>query len=87
LERSATFSSTILLVGTKAPARPSQQQGCQILLGATYQNGENFTKWPQNMPNDHETYQMAMKHTNGSKIYQHCIFQGPPNIPKEGFLA
>jgi hypothetical protein len=51
-------------------------QGCQILLGTTYQNGKNIpnfhktyqistkhTKFPQNIPNFHKTYQISTKHT------------------------
>jgi hypothetical protein len=29
------------------------EQGCQIFLGTTYQNGEKYTKGPQNLPNVH----------------------------------
>jgi hypothetical protein len=38
-----------------------RQQGCQMFLGTTYQNGEKCTKWPQDIPNGHKIYQMAMK--------------------------
>jgi hypothetical protein len=45
-------------------------QGCQIFLGATYQNEEKITKWHKHIPNGHETYktvekilQMATKYT------------------------
>jgi hypothetical protein len=31
-----------------------QEQGCQIFLGTTYQNGKNIPKLPQNIPNDHK---------------------------------
>jgi hypothetical protein len=37
------------------------QQGCQIFLGATYQNGEKCTKLTQIIPNGHKIYQMALK--------------------------
>jgi hypothetical protein len=40
-------------------ALPSQ--GCQILLGTTCQNGEKYTKLPQNITNVHEVNQMAVK--------------------------
>jgi hypothetical protein len=36
-------------------------QGCQIFLGATYQNGGNYTKLPQNTPYGHKMYQLAVK--------------------------
>jgi hypothetical protein len=38
----------------------AQQQGCQIVLGTTYQNGKN-------VPNDHKIY------PNGRKIGQRAI--------------
>jgi hypothetical protein len=36
-------------------------QGCQIFHGTIYQNGEKYTKLPQNIPNGHKIYQMAVK--------------------------
>jgi hypothetical protein len=36
-------------------------QGCQTFLGTTYQNGKNAQKLPQNMPNVHKIFQMAVK--------------------------
>jgi hypothetical protein len=41
-------------------------QGCQIFLGAIYQNGKNI-------PNDNKIYQMAVKRPNGHKIYTPSI--------------
>jgi NAD+--asparagine ADP-ribosyltransferase len=41
----------------------SWKQGCQIFLGATYQNGEKENKLPQNMQNVNKIYQMAVKYT------------------------
>jgi hypothetical protein len=41
-------------------------QGCQIFLGATYQNWEKYTKRQHNIPNYHEIYQMVMKYTKWS---------------------
>jgi hypothetical protein len=50
--------------------RPLGDKGCQIFLGTTYQNGEKYTKRPQNVPNgtqnvpcDHKMYQMTTKCT------------------------
>jgi hypothetical protein len=37
--------------------RKAANQGCQIFSGATYQNGEKCTKWPQNT----YSYVMAIK--------------------------
>jgi hypothetical protein len=39
----------------------SDAQGCQIFLGPEYQNGENYTKLPQNIPNGHKIFPMAVK--------------------------
>jgi hypothetical protein len=36
-------------------------QGCQIFIGATYQNGEKYTKLPPNIPYVHKIYQMGLK--------------------------
>jgi hypothetical protein len=36
-------------------------QGCQIFLGPKYQNGEKYAKLPQNMPNGHKIFTMAVK--------------------------
>jgi hypothetical protein len=38
-----------------------RRQGCQIFLGTPNQNGEKYTKLPQNIPNVHSVYQMAVK--------------------------
>jgi hypothetical protein len=35
--------------------------GCQIFPGTIYQQSEKYTKLPQNMPNFHKIYQMAVK--------------------------
>jgi hypothetical protein len=39
----ASFSHTML--------HNHLNQGCQIFLGPKYQNGEQYTKLPQNIPN------------------------------------
>jgi hypothetical protein len=39
------------------------EQGCQIFLGATYQNKEKYTKTGGNIQNGHTVYQMAVKLT------------------------
>jgi hypothetical protein len=36
-------------------------QGCQIFLGPKYQNGEKYTKLPQNIQNGHKIFPMAVK--------------------------
>jgi hypothetical protein len=36
-------------------------QGCQIFLGIIYHHWEKYTKLPQNIPNVHKIYQMAVK--------------------------
>jgi hypothetical protein len=57
---------------------PLSVRVARFFLGATYQNGEKFAKWPQNVPNNHVAYRMVTNNRNGHKIYQHCLFQGPP---------
>jgi hypothetical protein len=44
---SGRLKLTFIYIGAHVP------RGCQIFLGTKYQNGENYTKWPQNIPNDH----------------------------------
>jgi uncharacterized circularly permuted ATP-grasp superfamily protein len=56
-------------------------QGCQIFLGITYQNGEKLAK-------DHKIYQMAIKYVYQMVVkYSNCpqkiptfLFQGPPKF-------
>jgi hypothetical protein len=63
-------------------------QGCQIILGTTYQNGEKIyqitikcSKWPQFIPNGHSWNQMTRIHIpNGHKIEQHLPLQKPSKI-------
>jgi hypothetical protein len=57
-------------------------QGCQIFLGATYQNWKNYQ-------NDHTMYQMAIKNgiaikkfPNGHIVYRQFHFKALPNLPK-----
>jgi hypothetical protein len=38
-------------------------QICQIFLSTKYQNGKNYTKLPQNIPNVHKMDQMSIKWT------------------------
>jgi hypothetical protein len=38
-----------------------------FLVGATYQNGGKYTKWPQNIPNGHKIYHMTTKYTKCTK--------------------
>jgi hypothetical protein len=62
----------VFLFENKPPGNPVQKmsllseersfQGCQIFLGKTYQNGKNYTKLPQNIPNVHKLFQMAVKY-------------------------
>jgi hypothetical protein len=56
-------------------------QGCQIFLGATYQNGKNVPKWPQNIPNGCKIDEMSIKFTN---IFYCKTLQ---NLPKLEFLV
>jgi hypothetical protein len=59
---SLLFSISLLrLIPRVVKIIASLEQGCQILLGATYQNGGKYTKLPQNTPNVHKVYQIAVK--------------------------
>jgi hypothetical protein len=55
--------------------------------------GTKYTKWAQNIPNEHIKYQMGTKYNKeplkipiGRKYYK-IPFQGPPNLSKLGFLV
>jgi hypothetical protein len=41
--------------------RKNHTHGCQIFLDTKYQNGEKYTKWPQNIPNSHKIFPVAIK--------------------------
>jgi hypothetical protein len=56
-------------------------QGCQIFLGPKYQNGEKYTKLPQNISNGRKIDQMVIKYT---KIFHSKTLR---NLPKLGFLV
>jgi hypothetical protein len=50
------------LTGERDPT--CSNQGCQIFLGATYQNRKNIPKWGEiYLPKGHIVYQMAIKYT------------------------
>jgi hypothetical protein len=63
-------------------------QGCQIFIGPIYQNGENYTKLPQNIANGHKIFPMAVKIDqmviNCAKIFHSKTVQ---NLPKLVFLV
>jgi hypothetical protein len=70
------------------------EQSCQIFRGTTYQNGGKCTKWPQNIPNGHNIYQMAIAFTNwtqnrpnGHTLYQHLPLQDPPKYTQFGIYS
>jgi hypothetical protein len=76
-------------------------RGCQIFLGIIYQNGEIYTKLPQNIPNYHKIYQMVIQDyklsyniPNVHKIFRMAIqyiniFQSRAlqNLPKLGIFG
>jgi hypothetical protein len=75
---SSSSESTSITVGVRAFAdlgvfwkihNLTFGHGCQIFLGTTYQNGQNFNKWPQNIPIRHKIYQMAIKISNDYNIF------------------
>jgi hypothetical protein len=67
----------------------SLEQGCQIFLGATYQNGGIYTQWPQNVPYGHKIYQLALKFIVQMfiKIFQHIPFQNLPKFTQTGIFC
>jgi hypothetical protein len=69
-------SSKSFALRTRVPV-----QGCQILIGKTYQNGEKYTKRPQNVPIKltNKIDHTAIKDTN---ILHYKTMQ---NLPKMGF--
>jgi hypothetical protein len=56
-------SGACFLPGRSLQTSLTAIQGCQIYLGTTYQNGEKFTKLPQNITNGHKTYQTVVKYS------------------------
>jgi hypothetical protein len=56
-------------------------QGCQIVLGTKYHNGEKYTKWPLNISNSRKMDQMVIKYI---KIFYCKTLQ---NLPKLGVLV
>jgi hypothetical protein len=43
------------------PVFSEADQGCQIFLGPKYQNVEKYSKLPQNIPNTHKIFPIAVK--------------------------
>jgi hypothetical protein len=91
---STCFSNGILNIDAcsswdRIPARLCSGQGCQIFIGPKYQSGEKYTKLPQNIPNGHKIFPMAVKYVDQmvikyTKIFRSKTFQ---NLPKLGFLV
>jgi hypothetical protein len=78
------FAKPFLYLHTKANA----DKGCQIFLCATYQNGEKYTTWPQNVPNGNYNSPKGLKvYQNGHKICPYFPFQGPPKLTQIGTLV
>jgi hypothetical protein len=55
--------------------------GLPDFLGPKYQNGEKYTKLPQNIPNGHKIFQMVIKYT---KIFP---LQDPTNFTQIGIFG
>jgi hypothetical protein len=66
-------------------------QGCQIFLGTTCQSGGKFDKFPRNIPNDQEAYQMAVNYFKWPQNKPTLSIPKPskicPNLPKLGFFG
>jgi hypothetical protein len=54
----------------------------RFFLGATYQNGKNVPKWPQNIPNGHKFFQIAVKYLQQMAIKFTNIFLYYIDSPK-----
>jgi hypothetical protein len=63
------------------------EPGCQIFLGTTYQNGEKYTKLPQNEPKGHKIYLFDTNIPNGNNIYQQFPLEGPPKFSQIDILG
>jgi hypothetical protein len=68
-------------------AKQTPHPGCQIFLGPKKQNGEKCTKLPQNIPNGHKIFSMAVKYVDQKDIKYTKIFRSNTlqNLPKLGF--
>jgi hypothetical protein len=49
--------------------------------------GEKYTKLPQNIPNGHKIYKMALKETECHKIDQHLPLQDRPIFTQIGIFG
>jgi hypothetical protein len=61
--------------------------GLPDFLSAVYQNGEKFTKWPQNYPWVIKCTTIAANKPDGHKIHQHFPYQGAPKRTTFGILV
>jgi hypothetical protein len=62
------------------------RQGCQIFLGATYQNGKNIP----NKSNGHQMFQIdshKIYQIGSHKIYKHLPLQDPPKFTRTGIFG
>jgi hypothetical protein len=58
----ATVTNILCVLLFEVLARNSRkEQGCQIFLGTTYQNGEKYTKLLPKLPNCHNLNKKAVK--------------------------
>jgi IS30 family transposase len=75
-----------------------QTRGCQIFLGTIYQNGKEYTKRPQNLPDCHNIYKITTKYTewpfkgiqrhskasrNRPKLVKNITSSGNPELDSE----
>jgi hypothetical protein len=58
----------------KAGSKQGPEQGCQIFIGLKYQNGEKYTRLPQNIPNGHKIFPIAVKYVDQMVIKYTKIF-------------
>jgi hypothetical protein len=59
----------------------------QIFLGTTYQSGEKFIKWPDNIPKGHKINQSVLKYSKWPQNIPTFSMQRPSKInPNRDFL-
>jgi ubiquitin len=56
-------------------------------MGKIYQMTTKCTKWPQNVPNGHKIYLLAVNRQYGHKKYQPYSLQDLPNLTQIGILV
>jgi hypothetical protein len=64
-----------------------RSQGCQIFLDTIYHNGGEYTKLQLNHNMAIKCNKWPFYVSNDHRVYLPFTFQGPPELPKLGFLV